>query len=166
MRRTLTIALSAAVIVTGFALATLHVAAQETKTGNLILRGDMTYFFGPGKPKNCNLNNVYKKGEPVGWRIEAVDPQTGQHAEPDTQLVVHLSYAGQTKDIPMRWRATAQQPERTFWVAKWIVPDDAPTGIVRFTVTAKDKYGRTGEFKPFDVAASQLTIVEGSPSSN
>jgi hypothetical protein len=109
---------------------------------------------------------VYKKGEPVGWRIEAVDPQTGQHADSDTQLVVHLNYAGTTKDIPMRWRATANQPERTFWVAKWIVPDDAQPGIVRFTVTAKDKYGRTGEYKPFDVEASQLTIVAGGPSSN
>ena len=78
--------------------------------------------------------------------------------------MVHLTYAGQTKDIPMRWRATAQQPERTFWVAKWIVPNDAPTGIVRFTVTAKDKNGRTGEFQPFDVEASQLTIVDDSAS--
>jgi hypothetical protein len=60
----------------------------------------------------------------------------------------------------MRWRATAQQPERQFWVAKWLVPDDAPPGIVRFTVTATDKYGRTGEYKPFDVESSQLTIVE------
>jgi hypothetical protein len=160
MRRTLTIALSAAVVVAGLALASLHVAAQEKKAGTLILRGDMTYFFGPGKPKNCNLNNTYKHGEPVGWRIEAVDPETGKHVEPEAKLVVHLSYAGQAKDIPMRWRATAQQPERQFWVAKWIVPDDAPTGIVRFTVTATDKYGRTGEYKPFDVEASQLTIVE------
>ena len=75
MRRTLTIALSAAVVVAGLALASLHVAAQEKKAGTLILRGDMTYFFGPGKPKNCNLNNTYKHGEPVGWRIEAVDPR-------------------------------------------------------------------------------------------
>ena len=160
MRRTLTIALSAAVVVAGLALASLQVAAQEKKAGTLILRGDMTYFFGPGKPKNCNLNNTYKHGEPVGWRIEAVDPETGKHVEPEAQLVVHLNYAGAMKDIPMRWRATAQQPERQFWVAKWIVPEDAPTGIVRFTVTAKDKYGRTGEYKPFDVEASQLTIVE------
>src|SRR5438132_4729269 len=167
MRRILTISTAAVAIVAGLAL---YAFAGQTpaaaKTGKLILRGDMAYFFGPGKPKNCTLNNVYKRGEPVGWRIEAVDPQTGQHAEPDTQLVVHLNYAGQIKDIPMRWRATAQQPERTFWVAKWIVPADAPTGIVRFTVTAKDKYGRTGEFKPFDVEASQLTIVGDSPSSN
>jgi hypothetical protein len=27
-------------------------------------------------------------------------------------------------------------------------------------VTATDKYGRTGEFKPFEVQASQITIVE------
>jgi hypothetical protein len=41
-----------------------------------------------------------------------------------------------------------------------IVPEDAPMGIVRFTITAKDPQGRTGEFKPFDVQASQLTIIE------
>jgi hypothetical protein len=166
MRRTLTIVLSSAVIVTGFALASLHVAAQEKKSGTLILRGDMVYFSGGGKPKNCNLSNIYKHGDPIGFRIQALDPETGEHVESDAQLVVHLTYGGQTKDLPMRWRATAQQPERTFWVAKWIVPEDAPTGIVRFTVTAKDKYGRTGEFKPFDVEASQLTIVADGPSNN
>ena len=42
---------------------------------------------------------------------------------------------------------------------KWVVPDDAPIGIVRYTVTAKDSQGRTGEWKPFEVETSQLTIV-------
>ena len=76
------------------------------------------------------------------------------------QLVVHVNVAGRTIDIPMRYRATAQQPEREFWVAKWVVPQDTPIGIIRYTVTATDKYGRAGEFKPFEVQASQLTIVE------
>ncbi len=161
MRRLLTIGLSLAVVLVVVNFATVKSSAQaEKKTGKLIMRGDMTYFFGPGKPKNCNLSNVYKRGEPVGWRIEAVDPETGEHADSDTKLVVHINYGGKMQDIPMRWRATAQQPERTFWVAKWIVPNDAPTGIVKFTVTATDKYGRTGEYKPFDVEASQLTITE------
>ena len=161
MRRILTIGSFLAVVLVVVNFATVRSSAQaEKKTGKLILRGDMTYFFGPGKPKNCNLSNVYKRGEPVGWRIEAVDPETGEHADPDTKLVVHINFGGKTQDIPMRWRATAQQPERTFWVAKWIVPNDAPTGIVKFTVTAMDKYGRTGEYKPFDVEASQLTITE------
>jgi hypothetical protein len=72
-----------------------------------------------------------------------------------------LTVAGKTIDIPMRYRATEKQPERQFWVAKWMVPADAPIGIIRYTVTATDKYGRSGEFKPFEVQASQLTIVEG-----
>ena len=165
MRRIATIIASSTAIVVGLALyASAGQAPAEKKTGTLILRGDMAYFLGPGKPKNCTLNNVYRRGDPVGWRIEAVDPQTGQHVEPEAQLVVHLNYGGATKDIPMRWRANQTNPTYQFWVAKWIVPNDAPTGIVHFTVTAKDKYGRTGEYKPFDVEASQLTIAADAPS--
>jgi hypothetical protein len=91
--------------------------------------------------------------------MTAINPATGKR-DRATQLVIHLSYAGKTIDLPMRDRQTEQQPERDFFVAKWIVPADAPLGIVRYTVTAKDPQGRTGEWKPFDVQASQLTIVE------
>jgi hypothetical protein len=113
----------------------------------------------PGHPENCILRNRFKRGEPVGWRMFVADPSTGKREE-SAQLVVHVNVAGRTIDIPMRYRATAQQPEREFWVAKWVVPQDAPIGIIRYTVTATDKYGRAGEFKPFEVQASQLTIVE------
>jgi len=125
----------------------------------LILSGDLAYFFGPGKPLNCTLNNRYKRGDPVGFRMTAINPATGKR-DRATQLVVHLNYAGKTLDLPMRDRQTEQQPERDFWVLKWIVPNDAPIGIVRYTVTAKDPQGRTGEWKPFEVETSQLTIVE------
>ena len=91
--------------------------------------------------------------------MTAINPETGKR-DRATQLVVHLNYAGKTLDLPMRDRQTAQQPERDFWVLKWMVPNDAPLGIVRYTVTAKDPQGRTGEYKPFDVETSQLTIVE------
>ena len=49
----------------------------------------------------------------------------------------------------MRYRATAAQPEREFWVAKWVVPQDTPVGIIRYTVTATDKYGRTRRVQAF-----------------
>ena len=121
--------------------------------------GDTTYFFGGGKPLNCALSSRFRRGEPVGFRMIAIDPATGQR-DRATKLVVHLSYGGKTLDLPMRDRQTEQQPERTFWVVKWIVPDDAPVGIVRYTVTATDPQGRTGQFTPFDVETSQLTIVD------
>lgn len=134
------------------------VAGQGTGD-KLVVWGDLTYFFGPGKPRNCTMSNRYKRGEPVGFRATAINPTTNVR-DKGTKLVVHLSYAGRTLDVPMRDRQTAQQPEREFWVAKWIVPEDTPVGIVRYTITATDPQGRTGEFKPFDVAASQLTIIE------
>src|SRR5262252_555832 len=134
-----------------------HVSGQSAG-GNLVLFGDIVYFYPPGQPKNCLLNNQFKRGEPVGFRMNAINPATGKR-DRATELVVHLTYAGKTLDLPMRDRQNERQPEREFWVAKWMVPDDAPMGVVRYTVTAKDPQGRTGEFKPFEVQASQLTIV-------
>ena len=157
-----------------FALGVLAIAASGTSSiaarqaapqppaagqGKLIVYGDIALFYPPGHPDNCILRNRFKRGEPVGFRMFVADPSTGKREE-SAQLVVHVNVAGKTVDIPMRYRATAAQPEREFWVAKWVVPPDTPIGIIRFTVTATDKYGRTGEFKPFEVNDSQLTIVE------
>jgi hypothetical protein len=139
--------------------ASSFLAGQTPSSGDrLIVYGDVVYFYHPGDPRNCILNNRFKRGEPVGFRLTAVNPATGKR-DRATQLVVHLTYNGKTMDIPMRDRQTEKEPEREFWVAKWMVPDDATTGIVRYTVTAKDPQGRTGEFKPFDVQASQITII-------
>jgi len=133
--------------------------AGQSGGSRLVVYGDLVYFFGPGKPLNCTMSNRFTKGDPVGFRATAIDPATGKR-DKATQLVVHLTYGGRTIDLPMRDRQTAQQPERDFWVAKWIVPADAPLGIVSYTITAKDPHGHTGEFKPFDVQASQITVVE------
>jgi hypothetical protein len=135
-----------------------HLSGQSAG-GSLVLFGDIVYFYPPGQPKNCLLNNQFKRGEPVGFRMNAINPSNGKR-DRATELVVHLTYAGKTLDLPMRDRQNERQPEREFWVAKWVVPDDAPMGVVRYTVTAKDPQGRTGEFKPFEVQASQLTIVQ------
>ena len=144
---------------TAFAARQNPPATPAGGSGKLIVYGDIALFQPPGHPENCILRNRFKRGDPVGFRMFVADPSTGTREE-SASLVVHLSVAGKTVDIPMRYRATAQQPERQFWVAKWVVPQDTPVGIIRFTVTASDKYGRTGEFKPFEVQASQVTIVE------
>ena len=154
------LALSAAVITMTILAAASPISSLPQSGGErLILSGDLAYFFGPGKPLNCTLNNRYKRGDPVGFRMTAINSATGKR-DRATQLVVHLTYGGKTIDLPMRDRQTEQQPEREFWVLKWVVPNDAPLGIVRYSVTAKDPQGRTGEWKPFEVEASQLAIVE------
>jgi len=140
-------------------------ASANQPRRKLIVYGDTAMFVPPGNPENCLLRNRFKRGDPVGFRMFVADPDTGNREE-SAQLVVHVNFAGTTQDIPMRYRATAAQPERQFWVAKWVVPQDAPIGIVRYTVTATDKNGRTGEFKPFEVQASQLTIVEEGAAKN
>jgi hypothetical protein len=153
-------ALAVLVVLAGMMATSLLVAGQTSTGGDrLVVYGDIVYFLGPGRPGNCTLNNRFKVGDPVGFRMTAIDPSTGKR-DRATQLVVHLTYGGKTLDLPMRDRQNAQAPEREFWVTKWIVPSDATTGIVRYTVTAKDPQGRAGEFKPFDVEASQITIVQ------
>ena len=159
-RTILAVSAVSAALALGFGTATVRSQDAPRGPGNkLIVYGDMAMFEPPGHPENCILRSRFKRGNPIGWRMFVADPQTG-NLEPSAQLVVHMTFAGKTQDIPMRYRATAAQPERQFWVAKWVVPIDAPIGIIRYTVTATDKNGRTGEFKPFEVQASQLTIVE------
>jgi hypothetical protein len=159
--KTILTTLALAVVVTGVVGArTARTAAQSAPAAApLVVYGDITLFAGLGKPDNCMLKSRYKRGEPVGFRMTAIDPLTGKREE-SAELVVHLNYAGTTVDVPMRYRGTVKQPELEFWVAKWMVPDNAPTGIIRYSVTAKDKKGRTGEFKPFRQDLSELTVVE------
>src|SRR5437899_3114165 len=156
------LALSLSVVLLGI-LAILVAAplAGQSKASSdqLVLSGVIVYFFGPGKPRNCTMSNRFKRGEPVGFRMTAINPATGKR-DRSTQLVLHLNYGGTARHLPMPDRQPAQQPAREHWVLKWIVPEDAPTGSVRYSVTAKPSQGRTGEWKPFDVEASQLTIVE------
>jgi hypothetical protein len=143
------------------AMGGISLAGGQTpsRSERLVVYGDTVFFIGLGIPKNCTLSNEFKRGDRIGFRMTAINPATAKR-DRATEVVVHLTYAGQTFDIPMRDRQTNEQPEREFWIAQWIVPDEAKIGVLRYTVTAKDSQGRTGEFKPFEVDASQLRIIE------
>jgi hypothetical protein len=134
-------------------------AGQGASSEKLFLRGDTVLFLGLGIPRSCSQNSYFKRGDRIGFRFTAINPATGKR-DRATQVVVHVTYGGKTIDLPMRDRQSDKQPEREFWIAEWQVPADARTGTIRYTVTAKDPQGRTGEYKPFEVEPSQLTIVE------
>ena len=134
-------------------------AGQGASSEKLFLTGDTVLFLGNGIPHSCSHNSYFKRGDRIGFRFTAINPATGKR-DRATQLVVHVNYRGQTIDLPMRDRQNVKQPEREFWIAEWKVPDDAMTGIIHYTVTARDPQGRTGEYRPFVVEPSEITIVE------
>lgn len=161
------LALVTAAVVLGL-LVTPPIGGQTNPSGKLILWGDIAVFQPPGHPENCIVKNRFKRGEPVGFRLYALDGGTNQ-PETSAQVVVHVTYGGKTVNIPTLYRgvphtnpATGQpMPVRANqWTAKWVVPKDAPTGIVRYRVTARDRFGRTTEFTPQGGEPSWVTVVE------
>ena len=138
-------------------------------TGKLIIWGDLASFHPRGHPLNCLTMNRFKRGDPVGFRMTAIDGGTGE-VENTAVLTAHVIYGGKTIDIPMRWRGaggpTAMPPSGylrptvELWTGRWDVPMDAPTSMLLYTVSAKDAFGRTTIFQPFSFSSSQLTIVE------
>jgi hypothetical protein len=138
-------------------------AAQPTSAqggGKLAVFSDMVLMSGNNQPRNCFNMNRYKVGENAGFRITVIDTATGEPAK-DADVVVHLSYGGKTEDVPARYRGAGGRGNTTpnLWTAKWVVPAGTPTGKVDVRITAMDKMGRSGEFRPFPNEAGQLTIV-------
>jgi hypothetical protein len=136
--------------------------------GKLILWGDIAVFQPPPSPENCIVKNRFKRSEPVGFRLYALDGGTNQ-PEPSAQVVVHITHGGKTYDIPALYRGVPQKnpdgggtmPVRANqWTAKWKVPTDAPTGTVHYSATARDKFGRTAEWTPQGGEPSWVTIVQ------
>ena len=133
--------------------------------GKLLIWGDLVNFERPGVPNRCTAQSRYKRGARVGFRMTAFDGGSGE-VENTAVIVAHVTYGGQTIDVPMRWRGVGNvppgylRPPINTWTGAWVVPMDATTGKFSYTVTATDRFGRTANFLPFSYENSQLTIVE------
>src|SRR5580704_12750870 len=149
---------------------TLPMAGQDAaskRVGKLILFADTAVFANPASPENCSLRNRFKRGDNVGFRLYAVDGGTNKPEESAT-VVVHISSGGKTYDLKALYRALPQKNEKGMnmpirpgmWTAKWPVPGDAPTGTVKYSATATDKYGRKAEWTPPGGEPSFVTIVQ------
>lgn len=133
-------------------------------SGKLVIWGDVSLFERPPHPDACILTNRFKRGQRVGFRMTAIDGGSGE-VENTAVLTAHIMYGGQTIDVPMRWRGVGNvpagylRPPINMWTGAWVVPMDAPTGTLSYTVTATDRFGRMASFLPFSYETSQLTIV-------
>jgi hypothetical protein len=123
----------------------------------LIMYGDIVLFAGQENPENCTPKSRFKRGEPVGFRATAIDPATGKVADA-AQLTVKLA-SGEA--LQMMYRGgTGASAHPGLWTTKWVVPDTTPTGVMHYTIEAKDSQGRTAVWAPFEIVPSILTIVE------
>jgi hypothetical protein len=132
-----------------------------------VIWGDIASFDQPATaPTHCIVMNRFQRGHRVGFRMTAVDGGSGE-TENTAVMTVHVTYGGKTVDVPMRWRGNLPFPASEYprnpaemWTGVWTVPDDAPIGMVSYTVTAVDRFNRMATFSPFPNTVSQLTIVQ------
>jgi hypothetical protein len=135
-------------------------------SGKLVIWGDLADFTRPGPVLRCYATSRFKRGQRAGFRMTAIDGGTGD-VENSAELVIHVTHGGKTIDLPMRWRGKDSYPADEYvtapvmmWTGVWEVPADAPLGTVQYTITARDKFGRTASYVPFPNHLSQLAIVE------
>lgn len=143
-------------------------AAPEGGTANqLIVYGD-TVQGGKNVPedqaaeRSCVLTNRFPRNAEVVWRVEVIDPETGQ-AMDDTMLdKVEVTLSdGQVFEMEYGPHPPPPRPARdSYWTVPWTIPADYPTGTLGYTVRATDPQGRIGEFMPFDIPSSLLTVTE------
>jgi hypothetical protein len=139
-----------------------------------VIWGDSALFDGRLNPENCILLSRFKRGMRMGFRMTAIDGGTGE-VENTAVITGHITYTSrtqgkQTVDFPMRWRGAAgpNAPAPTgylrvpleLWTGFWVVPEDAETGMISYTMTATDHFGRKASFRPFPDIGSQVYIVD------
>jgi hypothetical protein len=142
--------------------------------GQLIIWGDTALFDGRLNPENCILLSRFKRGMRMGFRMTAIDGGSGE-TENTAVITGHIEYMSRTKgrqivDFPMRWRGAAgpgapkpagyMRVPLELWTGFWIVPEDAETGMITYTMTAVDQFGRKASFRPFPDVGSQVYIVD------
>lgn len=117
----------------------------------LIVSGDVVE-----EKAGCVLKSQFTEGDLIVWRMEVIDPETMEQAE-GAELQVHLS-TGEVLDMRYGPHPAGEEGAPEFWTASYPVTEDTPTGVLEYHVTA-ELGDKTGEFSPFDVAPSLLTVV-------
>jgi hypothetical protein len=95
------------------------------------------------------------------WRMRVVDPETGEPMTDEMLDKVEVNLSDdQVFEMEFGPHPPAPNPPRdSYWTAAWLVPEDYPTGTLSYVVGATAADGRSGEFKPFDIASSLPTIT-------
>ena len=139
--------------------ASTSVFAQEGP--KFVFEGDVVRGAGPGaQGPGCVLNNRFKRGETMLFRIRLVDPKTGKSLDNKAVKSMEIVLSNGEK-APMAYHQhPPKDPTDWFWSGGWIVPDNQPTGSLSYKVVVTDLEGKTTDWSPFKVALSQITVIE------
>lgn len=141
--------------VTTTAVATAQLTVQaDTVSGPLNIPSDQA------AGRVCVAQSRFARNSEIVWRVRVIDPVTGQQLDDTAIQALQVKLAdGQVLD--MRYGDHPRDnPTDRFWTTSFDIPEDYPTGTLGYEVVAEDTSGRTGNFTPFNVAPSLLTITD------
>ena len=115
----------------------------------------------------CVQTNVFKHGEEVVWRAKVLDVSTGEDAGENGKNPTALeergvkvtAYLENGMSFPLRYgkhpgRAQPSDPVAWFWATGWKIPDDFPTGRLKWWIVVTDKTGAFVRFDPIGSGAN------------
>ena len=115
---------------------------------------------------SCTQQNRFAVGSRIVWRFVALDPITNKALD-DKQLKSMVLTLPDGKTDVFKYGGhggTKENPAQSFWTAGFSVPQNYPTGVFNFKITATSTEGAVGTWTTdqFKVPAAQLVIVPAS----
>ncbi|NBD24950.1 hypothetical protein [Paenibacillus glycinis] len=129
--------------------------AQLSFASKLVVYGDVV-----SELAGCVLQNRFTVGDGIVFRMKALNPVTGKLAE-DAKLQVHLA-TGEVLDMQLGLHPPDAPGGEKFWTANYKVTDKTPKGTLGYYISAQSG-SMKGEYKPFQVMPSLITIVDPEP---
>ena len=108
----------------------------------------------------CVQQSRFARNSEIVWRTRVIDPVSGDELGDDVldTVVVNL---GDGQTLEMRYGPHPRDnPTDSFWTTSFDIPADYPTGTLDYEIVATAGDGRMGDFRPFDVAPSLLTVTD------
>ncbi len=126
-----------------------------------LVRGSKNVAKNEAAAKVCVASSRYLHNEEIVWRIKVTDPKTGELLDDKalSSVAVKLS-DGQV--LKARYGGhPAKSPTDFFWAVSFDIPEDYPSGQLKFDLDVTANDGRTGQMVSFNVAPALLTVMDG-----
>ncbi|HET6948617.1 MAG TPA: hypothetical protein VFJ45_12475 [bacterium] len=157
MRRMLTLFCAALILFAPLLLAGRPAAAGPQGKLVYIVAADIVRGLFQATGTVCVQTNVFKLGEEVVWRVTVFDASNGADPAEDGKNLTALTergikvtvYLENGMSFPLRYARHPGKgdPAAWLWATGWRIPDDFPTGRLKWWLVVTDK---TGAFVRFD----------------